>query len=92
MAEKRKKSKKKVDYAKMAKKYNTTPAKVRKVYARGLAAHTSSGSRKGVGAHAWASARVRSAFTGGPAAKVDADIIKGRKSKSKAKSKSKKKK
>ena len=91
MAEKRKKSKKRVDYAGMAKKYKTTPAKVRKVYARGLAAHTSSGSRKGVGAHAWAAARVRSAFTGGPAAKVDADIIKGRKKKSKAKSKPKKK-
>ena len=87
MAEKRKKSKKRVDYAGMAKKYNTTPAKVRKVYARGLAAHTSSGSRKGVSAHAWAAARVRSAFTGGKAAKVDRDIIKGKR---KAKPKKKK--
>jgi len=63
----------------MAKKYGTTPAKVRKVYARGLAAYASSGSRPGVSSHAWAAARVRSAFTGGPAAKVDRAIITGRK-------------
>tara|TARA_R100000152_G_C6705247_1_gene133963 strand:- start:436 stop:714 length:279 start_codon:yes stop_codon:yes gene_type:complete len=74
-----KKGKKKVNYAAMARKYNTTPAKVKKVYARGLAAYGSSGSRKGVSSHAWASARVKSAFTGGPAAKVDKDIIKGKK-------------
>lgn len=71
------KKKKRVDYAGMAKKYGSTPAKVRKIYARGLAAHASSGSRPGVGAHAWASARVKSALTGGKAAKVDRDIIKG---------------
>ena len=71
------KKKKRVDYAKMAKKYNSTPDKVRKIYARGLAAHASSGSRPGVPAHAWASARVKSALTGGKAAKVDRDIIKG---------------
>ena len=82
-----KKGKKKVNYSAMAKKYNTTPAKVKKVYARGLAAYASSGSRKGVSSHAWAAARVKSAFTGGPAAKVDKDIIKGKK-----KSKPKKKK
>lgn len=63
----------------MAAKYRTTPAKVRAVYARGLAAHASSGSRTGVPAHAWAAARVRSAFTGGPAAKVDRAIITGKK-------------
>lgn len=75
-----KKSKsKKLSYAGMAKKYGTTVAKVRKVYARGLAAHASSGSRTGVPAHAWAAARVRSAFTGGPAAKVDRAIITGQK-------------
>lgn len=71
------KKKKRVDYAGMAKKYGSTPAKVRKIYARGLAAHASSGSRPGVSAHAWASARVKSALTGGKAAKVDRDIIKG---------------
>ena len=76
-------TKKKVSYTKMAKKYGTTPAKVRKVYARGLAAYASSGSRPGVNPHAWAAARVRSAFTGGPAAKVDKDIIKGKKAKKK---------
>jgi hypothetical protein len=72
-------AKRKVNYAGMAKKYKTTPAKVRAVYAKGLAAHASSGSRPGVSAHAWAAARVRSAFTGGPAAKVDRAIITGRK-------------
>ena len=83
------KTKRKVDYAGMAKKYNTTPSKVRRVYSRGLAAFASSGSRPGVSAHQWASARVKSAFTGGKAAKVDADIIKGTKKK---KTSSKKKK
>lgn len=73
------KPKKRVNYAAMAKKYGTTPDKVRKVYARGLAAYASSGSRPGVSSHAWAAARVRSAFTGGPAAKVDRAIIKGKK-------------
>jgi hypothetical protein len=76
----RKPKSKKLSYAGMAKKYGTTVAKVRKVYARGLAAHASSGSRPGVNPHAWAAARVRSAFTGGPAAKVDRAIITGRKS------------
>lgn len=76
---------KKLSFAGMAKKYNTTVSKVRKVYARGLAAHASSGSRTGVPAHAWAAARVRSAFTGGPAAKVDKYIISGKKPPSKKK-------
>ena len=79
------KAKKRVDYAGMAKKYKTTPAKVRAVYAKGLAAHASSGSRKGVPAHAWAAARVRSAFTGGPAARVDAAIVKGKRTAKKKK-------
>lgn len=73
-------AKRKVNYSAMAKKYKTTPAKVRAVYAKGLAAHASSGSRPGVPAHAWAAARVKSAFTGGKAAKVDRAIIKGKKS------------
>lgn len=70
---------KKLSYAGMAKKYNTTVSKVKRVYAKGLAAYASGGSRKGVNPHAWAAARVRSAFTGGPAAKVDAAIVKGKK-------------
>ena len=74
---------KSVDYSGMAKKYNTTPAKVRAVYAKGLGAYGSSGSRPAMTAHQWASARVRSAFTGGKAAKVDAHIIKGTKPKTK---------
>jgi hypothetical protein len=79
MPVKRKPAKKRVNYAAMAKKYRTTPDKVRKIYARGLAAYASSGSRPGVSSHAWAAARVRSAFTGGKAAKVDRAIIKGKK-------------
>jgi len=74
------KAKRKVDYAGMAKKYGSSPSKVKRIYARGLAAYASSGSRPGVSAHQWAAARVKSALTGGKAAKVDADIIKGRKS------------
>ena len=70
---------KKLTFTGMAKKYGTTVSKVRKVYAKGLAAHASSGSRPGVSPHAWAAARVRSAFTGGPAAKVDRAIITGKK-------------
>jgi len=81
------KSKKKVSYTALAKKYGSTPEKVRKIYARGLAAHASSGSRPGVGPHAWAAARVKSALTGGPAAKVDRDIIKGKKKSPKKKKK-----
>jgi len=81
MPVKRKSAKKRVNYAAMAKKYRTTPDKVRKIYARGLAAYASSGSRPGVSSHAWAAARVRSAFTGGKAAKVDRAIIKGTKKK-----------
>lgn len=76
-------AKKSVNYSAMAKKYRTTPAKVRAVYAKGLAAYASSGSRPGVSAHAWAAARVRSAFTGGKAAKVDRAIIKGTRKKKK---------
>lgn len=75
---KRKSSKRKVNYAAMAKKYGSTPSKVKRIYARGLAAYAS-GSRPGMTAHQWASARVKSALTGGKAAKVDRDIIKGKK-------------
>ena len=74
------KPKRKVNYAGMAKKYGSSPSKVKRIYARGLAAYASSGSRPGMSAHQWAAARVKSALTGGKAAKVDADIIKGRKS------------
>lgn len=71
------KKRKSVDYKGMAEKYGSTPSKVKRIYARGLAAYASSGSRPGVTAHQWAAARVKSALTGGKAAKVDRDIIKG---------------
>lgn len=73
MSEKRKS----VDYKAMAEKYGSTPSKVKRIYARGLAAYASSGSRPGMTAHQWAAARVKSALTGGKAAEVDRDIIKG---------------
>ena len=67
--------------ANKAKKAGVSPSKVRAIYNRGLAAYRTSGHRKGVSPQAWAMARVNSALTGGKAAKVDSDILKGKKSK-----------
>ena len=58
-----------------------TPAQLRKVYNRGLAAWISSGSRKGMTAHQWAMARVNSFLRGGPARKVDAPMFKKKRKK-----------
>ena len=63
------------------KKAGVSPSKVRAIYNRGLAAYRTSGHRKGVSPQAWAMARVNSALTGGKAAKVDKDILKGKKDK-----------
>jgi len=57
----------------------------KEVYRRGLAAYMSSGNRPKVSQHAWAMARVKSAFGKKEAAKIAA------KAKSKGKKKSKKK-
>ena len=46
-----------------------------------MAAYRTSGHRKGVSPQAWAMARVNSALTGGKAAKVDKDILKGKRDK-----------
>jgi hypothetical protein len=64
-----------------AKKSGVSASKIRQIYNRGLAAYRTSGHRKGVSPQAWAMARVNSALTGGKAAKVDRDILKGKKDK-----------
>ena len=64
-----------------AKKSRVSASKIRQIYNRGLAAYRTSGHRKGVSPQAWAMARVNSALTGGKAAKVDKDILKGKKDK-----------
>ena len=64
-----------------AKKSGVSASKIRQIYNRGLAAYRTSGHRKGVSPQAWAMARVNSALTGGKAAKVDKDILKGKKDK-----------
>ena len=64
-----------------AKQTGVSASKIRAIYNRGLAAYRTSGHRKGVSPQAWAMARVNSALTGGKAAKVDRDILKGRRDK-----------
>ena len=64
-----------------AKKTGVSASKIRAIYNRGLAAYRTSGHRKGVSPQVWAMARVNSALTGGKAAKVDRDILKGRRDK-----------
>ena len=62
--------------------------KLRKVYARGLAAYFSAGLRPKVSQHQWAAGRVRSFATGkGGARKADADIMSGKKKKTTKKKK-----
>lgn len=51
----------------------------REVYRRGLAAYMSSGNRPKVSQHAWAMARVKSAFGKKEAAKIRAKKKKGKK-------------
>ena len=64
-----------------ANKSAVSTSKITPIYNRGLAAYRTSGHRKGVSPQAWAMARVNSALTGGKAAKVDRDILKGKKDK-----------
>ena len=53
-----------------------TAGQLGRVYKRGLAAYIT-GHRPGTTQHQWAMARVNSVLTGGKAAKVDKDIMKG---------------
>ena len=53
-----------------------TAGQLGRVYKRGLAAYKP-GHRPGTTQHQWAMARVNSVLTGGKAAKVDKDIMKG---------------
>lgn len=75
-----------------AKKSGVSASKIRAIYNRGLAAYRTSGHRKGVSPQAWAMARVNSALTGGKAAKVDRDILKGKRDKNRKADGTKKKK
>lgn len=50
-------------------------ADVDKILAKGRAAYASSGSRPNVSSEAWSRARLASALTDGPAAKVDKDLL-----------------
>jgi|TARA_R100000388_G_C7230540_1_gene154406 hypothetical protein len=75
-AKKKKKKKKKKG---KGKGYASLSAAQKQVYKRGLAAYMSSGNRPKVSQHAWAMARVRSAFGRREAAKIRAG--KGKKKK-----------
>ena len=66
-----------------------TASQLGRVYKRGLAAYKT-GHRPGTSQHQWAMARVNSVLTGGKAATVDKDIMKGKKAASKSKPKAKK--
>ena len=68
-----------------------TAGQLARVYKRGLAAYKT-GHRPGASQHQWAMARVNSVLTGGKAATVDKDIMKGKKAASKTKAKPKTKK
>ena len=57
-----------------------TAGQLARVYKRGLAAYKT-GHRPGTSQHQWAMARVNSVLTGGKAATVDKDIMKGGKAK-----------
>tara|TARA_Y100000592_G_C5453416_1_gene310011 strand:+ start:1480 stop:1773 length:294 start_codon:yes stop_codon:yes gene_type:complete len=70
---------------------NVTAGQLARVYKRGLAAYKT-GHRPGTSQHQWAMARVNSVLTGGKAATVDKDIMKGKKAASKTKAKPKAKK
>ena len=67
-----------------------TAGQLGRVYKRGLAAYKS-GHRPGASQHQWAMARVNSVLTGGKAATVDKDIMKGKKAAGKTKAKKTKK-
>jgi len=64
-----------------------TVGQLSRVYKRGLAAYKT-GHRPGTSQNQWAMARVNSVLTGGKAATVDKDIMKGTKAKKKPAKKS----
>jgi hypothetical protein len=61
------------DLPKVRKQFPT--ADIEGILAKGAAAYASSGSRPNVSPFAWKFARLASALTGGPAAKVDKDLL-----------------
>jgi hypothetical protein len=61
--------------AELAKKSGCTKKALEKILNKGRGAYFSSGSRPNQTAESWAVARLASALTGGPAAKVDHNIL-----------------
>lgn len=61
------------DLSKVQKAY--PDADVQTILKKGAGAYASSGSRPNVSSHAWKYARLASALLGGPAAKVDKDLL-----------------
>ena len=69
----------------LSKKTKCSQSALRAIVKKGRGAYYSSGSRPNQTAHSWAYARLASAISGGPASKVDYNILKkGCKKKSKA--------
>lgn len=69
----------------LAKKTKCTKKSLNKIINKGMGAYYSSGSRPNQTPHSWGYARLYSAITGGPASKIDKDILlKGCKKNSKA--------
>ena len=65
-----------INVANLAKKSGCSASALRKILNKGRGAYYSSGSRPNQTAESWARARLASALTGGPAAKVDYAILK----------------
>lgn len=69
----------------LSKKTKCTRKSLKKIVNKGMGAYYSSGSRPNQTPHSWGYARLYSAITGGPAAKIDKNILlKGCKKNSKA--------
>ncbi len=65
----------KLSLALLARKSKCKKSALSKIVKKGMGAYYSSGSRPNQNAHSWGKARLYSALSGGPAAKVDASIL-----------------
>ena len=75
----------KINISNLSKKTKCTRKALQKIVNKGMGAYYSSGSRPNQTPHSWGYARLYSAITGGPASKIDKDILlKGCKKDSKA--------
>lgn len=70
------KDKTKLSMTLLARKSKCKKSALSKIVKKGMGAYYSSGSRPNQSAHSWGKARLYSALSGGPAAKVDASILK----------------